>query len=73
MLGAMQVGVWSAAGVLGPVLVNYIREYRIAHDVAKADAWSLTMYAMAGLLIVGFNANLMIRPVDTRQHYRGLA
>lgn len=73
MLGAMQVGVWSTAGVLGPVLVNYIREYRIAHGVAKADAWSLTMYAMAGLLIVGFNANLMIRPVDTRQHYRGLA
>ena len=73
MLGAMQVGVWSAAGVLGPVLVNYIREYRIAHGVARADAWSLTMFVLAGLLIVRFIANLMIRPVDTRHHYRGPA
>ena len=27
---------WSMAGVVGPVLVNYIREYKIAHGVAKA-------------------------------------
>ena len=31
---------WSAAGVLGPVLVNYIREYQIDHGVAKADAYT---------------------------------
>jgi MFS family permease len=81
MFGTMQVGAihgrlltaWSTAGVLGPVLVNYIREYRIAHGVAKADAYSLTMYVMAGLLVVGFIANLMIRQVDTRHHYRGPA
>jgi MFS family permease len=35
---------WSAAGVAGPVLVNYIREYQIAHGVAPAQAYSFTMY-----------------------------
>ena len=29
---------WSAAGVFGPVLVNYIREYNVTHGVAKAHA-----------------------------------
>ena len=39
---------WSAAGVAGPVLVNYIREYQIGHGVAKADAYSVTMYIGSG-------------------------
>jgi len=59
---------WSAAGVFGPVLVNYIRAYEIAHGVAKANAYNLTMYLMACLLVVGFFCNLFIRPVDERHH-----
>jgi MFS family permease len=57
---------WSVAGVLGPVLVNYIREYQLKHGVAKADAYSVTMYVMAGLLVVGFVCNLLVRPVSDR-------
>ncbi len=49
---------WSTAGVLGPVLVNYIREYQIAHGVPKADAYNATMYVMAALLAVGFVASV---------------
>jgi hypothetical protein len=63
---------WSTAGVLGPVLVNYIREYQIANGVAKADAYNVTMYVMAALLLVGFTANAMVRPVDSRYHYKGI-
>jgi len=59
---------WSAAGVLGPVLVNYIRQYQIDNGVAKADAYTVTMYIMAGLLLVGFLCNLAMKPVDTRHH-----
>lgn len=59
---------WSAAGVFGPVLVNYIRQYQIDHGVAKADAYSVTMYIMAGLLIVGLLCNLAVRPVHERHH-----
>ncbi|HEU4994534.1 MAG TPA: OFA family MFS transporter, partial [Gemmatimonadaceae bacterium] len=74
MFGTIQVGAihgrlltaWSTAGVLGPVLVNYIREYQINHGVAKSDAYTVTMYIMAGLLVVGFVCNLLVRPVDER-------
>lgn len=61
---------WSTAGVLGPVLVNYIREYQIGQGVAKADAYNVTMYIMAGLLVVGFIANLSIRPVHEKHHMK---
>ena len=68
--GIIQVGAihgrlltaWSAAGVAGPVLVNYIREYQINHGTPKADAYTVTMYIMAGLLIVGLACNLLVRP-----------
>jgi MFS family permease len=52
---------WSAAGVAGPVLVNYIRENQIAHGVARADAYTVTMYIMAGLLLVGLVCNSLVR------------
>ena len=74
MFGTIQVGAihgrlltaWSTAGILGPVLVNYIREYQITHGVAKADAYTTTMHIMAALLIVGFICNLLVKPVDDR-------
>jgi len=59
---------WSAAGVFGPVLVNYIRAYEVAHGVAKANAYNVTMYIMAALLIIGFFCNLFIRAVHERHH-----
>jgi MFS family permease len=57
---------WSAAGILGPVLVNYIREFQIESGVPKYQAYNVTMYIMAGLLVVAFFANLAIRPVAER-------
>jgi MFS family permease len=54
---------WSVAGVLGPVLVNYMREYEIAHGADKASAYQTVLHVMAALLVVGFIANLMVRPV----------
>jgi MFS family permease len=58
---------WSVAGILGPVLVNYIREFQINSGIPKHQAYNVTMYIMAGLLIVGFFANLAVKPV-TEQH-----
>jgi MFS family permease len=57
---------WSAAGVAGPVLVNYIREYQIERGIPAAQAYNVTMYLMAALLVAGFFANLAVRPVDDR-------
>src|SRR5688500_12840385 len=57
---------WSAAGILGPVLVNYIREYQIESGVPAAQAYNVTMYVLAGLVVGGFLCNLAIRPVADR-------
>jgi MFS family permease len=79
VFGSYQVGAihgrlltaWSAAGVLGPVLVNYIRQYQIDHGVPKAQAYSITMYIMCGLLLIGFLCNVAMRPVDEKYYFRG--
>jgi MFS family permease len=66
MVGAIHGGLltaWAAAGVLGTSLINYIREYQIAHGVAKAQAYDTVMYVLAGLLVLGFICNLLVRPV----------
>ena len=66
----MLLTAWSMAGIFGPVLVNYIRQYNIEHGVAKAAAYNVTMYVMAALLVVGFFCNLFIQAVDERHHMR---
>jgi MFS family permease len=57
---------WSAAGVLGPVLVNYIREFQIQSGVPKYQAYNVTMYVMCALLVLAFFANLLVRPVSEK-------
>jgi MFS family permease len=66
----MLLTAWSAAGIFGPVLVNYIREYQVSHGIPKAQAYNVTMYLMALLLVVGFFCNLAIRAVAERHHMR---
>jgi MFS family permease len=78
LFGTYQVGAihgrlltaWSVAGVLGPMLVNYIRQYQIDHGVPKAQAYSITLYIMCGLLLIGFLCNFAMRAVDEKYHYR---
>jgi MFS family permease len=77
LFGSMQLGAihgrlitaWSVAAVLGPQLVNYSSTYRIEHGVPRAQAYNLTMYLMAGLLLAGLLCNLLVRPVDERFHH----
>src|SRR5579883_2900782 len=61
---------WSMAGIFGPVLVNYLREYNVNHGVAKAQAYNTTMYVMAVLLVVGFICNLLVKAVHERHHMK---
>ena len=79
LFGTMNVGAihgrlltaWSVAGVLGPVLVNYIREYLKNRGATGVALYAPTMYLMAGLLVVGLICNLLVRPVAERYHFRG--
>ncbi len=61
---------WSTAGIIGPVLVNYIREAQIAAGVPRARVYDQTMYVLAGLLVLGLIANLMVRPLAARWFMR---
>jgi MFS family permease len=66
MVGAIHgrlLTAWSAAGLLGTTLVNYVREYQIAHGVPKAEAYDTVMYVLVGLLVLGLLCNMMVRPV----------
>lgn len=78
LFGTMHVGAihgreltaWSAAGVAGPVLVNYIRQFQIASGVPKSQAYTVTLYIMVGLLAAGFVCNLLVHQVDARHHHQ---
>jgi MFS family permease len=69
MVGAIHgrlLTAWSTAGVLGPVLVNYIRELQIARGIPNAQAYNTTMYILAAMLVIGGVCNVLIRPVAER-------
>ncbi len=76
LFGSMQVGAihgrlltaWSVAGVLGPVLVNDIREYLKGRGASGVGLYAPTMYLMAGLLVIGLICNLSVRPVAFRYY-----
>jgi hypothetical protein len=57
---------WSAAGIAGPLIVNAIADAETSAGKSGADLYTLSLYIMVGVLIVGFIANLMIRPVSDR-------
>jgi MFS family permease len=66
MVGAIHgrlITAWSAAGIFGPVIVNYMREYQLEHGVPRAQVYDTTAYIMCGLLAIGFLCNLLVRPV----------
>ncbi|AKO36750.1 MFS transporter [[Haemophilus] ducreyi] len=78
LFGSYQVGAihgrvllaWSTAAVIGPVLVNYIRHMQIDSGVPAAQAYSVTMYIMAGLLFIGFFCNLGVKAVNQKHHHQ---
>ncbi|QXH56925.1 OFA family MFS transporter [Pseudomonas maumuensis] len=66
MVGAIHgrlLTAWAAAGVLGPVLITYLREAQLAAGVERAAAYDMTLYILAGLLVLGFICNMLVRPV----------
>lgn len=57
---------WSTAAIIGPVLVNYLRQIQINNGIAPSQAYSITMYIMAGLLLVGLILNLLVKPISCK-------
>jgi MFS family permease len=66
MVGAIHgrlLTAWATAGVLGPVVVNYMREYQLGLGLPHAQVYNQTMYILAGMLMIGLVCNLLVRPL----------
>jgi MFS family permease len=66
MVGAIHgrlLTAWATAGILGPVVVNYMREYQLSLGMPRESVYNTTMYILAGFLVVGLLCNLMIKPI----------
>ena len=57
---------WSVAGLIGPEIVNDLRQSQLAHGVARGRIYDNAMFVLAGLLIAGLACNLLVRPVAAR-------
>jgi MFS family permease len=69
MVGAIHgrlLTAWATAGILGPVVVNYMREYQLGLGLPREQVYNQTMYILVGMLVIGLICNLMIRPVDAK-------
>jgi MFS family permease len=66
MVGAIHgrlLTAWATAGIIGPVVVNYMREYQLGLGIPREQVYNQTMYILVGMLVIGLICNLMIRPV----------
>ena len=66
MVGAIHgrlLTAWATAGILGPVVVNYMRDYQLGLGIAREQVYSQTMYILVGFLVIGFIANMLVKPV----------
>jgi hypothetical protein len=78
MFGTYQVGAihgrlitsWSLAAIVGPQLVDRISAANKAAGMPPGEAYNFTLQLMAGLLIVGLIANLMVKPVHPKHHLK---
>ncbi|MGX1542702.1 OFA family MFS transporter [Streptomyces adustus] len=76
LFGSHQVGAvhgrlltaWSTAGVLGPLIVNWIADRQEEAGKHGSALYSLSFFIMIGLLAIGFVANELVRPVHPRHH-----
>ncbi|KAF1042494.1 OFA family MFS transporter [Xylophilus sp.] len=57
---------WATAGILGPVVVNYMREYQLGLGLPREQVYNQTMYILVGMLAIGLVANLLVRPVAAK-------
>jgi MFS family permease len=57
---------WGTAGIVGPLIDNAILDHYKANHIPLAQAYPTILHIMSALLVVGFFANLLVRPVASR-------
>ena len=59
---------WATAGILGPVVVNYMHDIRLEQNIPFDQIYGPIFYVLAGMLVVGLLANLLVRPVADKYY-----
>lgn len=59
---------WSTAGILGPVVVNYMHDTGLEAGVPFDKIYGPIFLTLAGLLVIGFIANLLVKPVADKYY-----
>lgn len=54
---------WSTAGILGPVVVNFMHDTRLEKGIPFNEVYAPIFLVLAGLMVVGFIANMLVKPV----------
>jgi len=75
MVGAIHgrlLTAWATAGVLGPIVVNYMRDYQLGLGIPREQVYNQTMYILVGMLVIGLICNLLVRPLDPK-HFMSVA
>jgi hypothetical protein len=57
---------WSTAGIIGPVVVNYLREFQLAAGVPRDQLYNSTMYILCAMLVAGLICNYLVKPVNPK-------
>jgi hypothetical protein len=57
---------WSTAGILGPVVVNYLHDKRLAEQLPAHQIYGPIFYILGGMLVLGGIANILVRPVNPK-------
>jgi len=57
---------WSTAGIIGPVVVNYLREFQLAAGVPRDQLYNSTMYILCAMLVAGMICNFLVKPVNPK-------
>ena len=66
MVGAIHgrlLTAWSTAGIIGPTVIAWMREYQLGLGIPREQVYNQTMFILVGMLVIGLICNLMIRPV----------
>jgi MFS family permease len=69
MVGAIHgrlLTAWATAGIVGPVVVNYMRDYQLGLGLPREQVYNQTMYILVGFLVVGLICNLLVRPLNPK-------
>lgn len=57
---------WAMAGIIGPVVVNLMREYKLGLSLPRAQVYNQTTFILVMMLVAGLICNLLVQPLKPK-------